>query len=137
MAANDFVYASVPLASDLAVKNTDVVDIKAGNLVKIDAANPVSGTQPIPGVLVGTAGAYCPAVAIENIPVGKNGRVRPLGVAPVVASGVIAAGAVISPAANGQVAAQAAAGIQIGIALTAAAALNDTILALIQPAKNA
>lgn len=138
MAANDFVYASVPLPGDLGCKNTDIIQINAGDVVKLDAANPISAAQPISGVLQGT-GAATPiyGVAMENIPVGKTGRIRPHGIAQCVASAAIAVGVEVTSAAAGQVATAGAAARQLGIALTAAAAINDKILVDIRVAKNA
>lgn len=139
MAANDFQYGSVPLPGDIACKNTDVVAIKSGDQVKLDTVNVLSGTQGAFGVLQGT-GAATPmiGVAMEAIPVGRTGRIRPLGaIVPVVASAAIAAGVEVTGAANGQVAAAGAAARQLGISLTAAAAINDTLLILLCGAKNA
>lgn len=138
MAANDFVYASTPLASDLTVKNTEAsADIAAGNVVKLDTTNVVSGSQRHIGALLGTAAAYPLGVAMENIPNGKTGRVRPIGVAQVVASGAITAGAVVAAGASAKVAAQSAGQAQLGVALTATAADGDKLLVAISIAKNA
>jgi hypothetical protein len=139
MAANDFSYASIPLATDVAVKNTEAsADIPAGSVVKLDATKPISGTQGVPGVLLTTASTEYPlGVAMETIKNGKQGLVRPIGVAQVVANAAVAVGAVVMPGASGKVATQTAAKPQVGIALTATAADNDKLLVLIQPAFNA
>lgn len=138
MAANDFVYASVPLPTDIGCKNTDVTQINSGDVVKLDAANPISAASPISGVLQGT-GAATPiyGVAMENIPVGKSGRIRTAGIAQVVASAAISVGAEVTSAASGQVATAGAAARQLGYALTAAGAGADKILVHIHIAKNA
>lgn len=139
MAANDFIYASMPSELDMPIKNTDVVAFAAGDVVKVDTANPVSGTQGVIGALRGTAAAVNSlGVCMEAIPIGQQGRIRPLGpVVPVTASAAIAAGVLLAPAASGQVAAQGAAGAQIGLSLTAAAAANDKLLMMMIGAKNA
>lgn len=139
MAANDFIYATTPLASDLVVKNTEAsADIAAGNVVKLDATNVVSGTQGHIGALLGTVAATsCLGIAVENIPNGKTGRVRPLGIAQAVASAAISAGAIVAAAASAKVATQTSAQAQLGYALTAAANDGDKILILVSLARNA
>lgn len=139
MAANDFLYSSLPSEQDIACKNTDVVAIAAGDVVKSDATNVVSGTQPVIGVLQGTVAAVnLVGVALEAIAVGKTGRVRPLGpVVQVVASAAITAGVHVAAAASGKVAAQTAGQTQLGLSLTAAAANLDKVLVMLTGAKNA
>jgi hypothetical protein len=139
MAANDFIYASVPLASDLEFTNTETsTAIVAGNVVKIDATNVVSGTQPTFGGLQGTAAATgLLGIAMEAIPVGKTGRVRPFGVAQAVASGAITAGAVVAAGSTGKVAAQTSGQAQLGYALTTVTTDGDKILILVSLARNA
>lgn len=139
MAANDFLYASLPSEQDIPCKNTDATAIAAGDVVKSDATNVVSGTQPIIGVLQGTAAAVnLVGVAMEAIAIGKVGRVRPLGpVVQVVASAAITAGVHVAAAAAGKVAAQTAGQTQIGLSLTAAGANLDKVLVMLTGAKNA
>jgi hypothetical protein len=138
MSANDFQYASVPLPGDIAVKNTEAsADILAGNVVKLDASHPVSGTQGHFGALLCTVAAYPLGVAMEKIPNGKTGRVRPHGVAQVVASAPVTAGDVVAAAASAKVATQTSGQPQLGQALTAAAGDGDRILVAIAIAKNA
>jgi hypothetical protein len=139
MAANDFFYASLPSEQDIACKNTDVTAIAAGDVVKSDATNVVSGTQPTVGVLQGTVAAVnLVGVAMEAIAVGKTGRVRPLGpVVQCVASAAITAGTHVAAAASGKVATQTAGQTQLGLALTAAGANADKVLVMLFGAKNA
>ena len=137
MAANDFIYASTPLPGDIAVKNTDSVDFAAGNIVKLDATNVVSGTQATYGALRATTDDYPLGVVMETIAQGKTGRVRPHGVAQVVASAAITAGAVVQASTVGKVVTAAAAKPQVGQALTAAGADGDKLLVAIAIAKNA
>lgn len=139
MAANDFIYASMPSELDIAAKNTDAVAIAAGDVVKLDTTNVVSGTQGHIGVLQGTVAAVnLVGIAMEAMAVGKIGRVRPLGpVVQAVASAAIAAGIHVAAAASGKVAAQTAGQTQLGLSLTAAASNNDKILLMLCGAKNA
>jgi hypothetical protein len=139
MAANDFVYASLPSEQDIPAKNTDVVALAAGDVVKLDTTNVVSGTQASIGVLQGTAAAVSlVGIAMEAIPVGKTGRIRPLGpVVQVVASAAIAAGVHVAAAASGRVATQSAGQTQLGLSLTAAGAGADKLLVMLTGAKNA
>jgi len=137
MAANDFIYASTPLASDMAVKNTDSVDFAAGDVIKADATNVVSATQRHIGALRATTDDYPLGVAMEAIPQGKTGRVRPIGIAQVVATAAITAGVAVQADTTGRVKAQAAAKPQLGQALTAAGGAGDKLLVAISIAKNA
>ena len=107
MAANDFLYAQTASPFDLACKNTDSTDLAAGNVVKLDTTNVVSGTQPTIGALQGTAASIAAfGVCIDAIPQGKTGRVRALGpVVQCVASGAITAGVAVAASTAGKVAA--------------------------------
>lgn len=137
MAANDFVYASTPLATDIAVKNTDAVAFTAGMIVKADATNVVSGTQATYGALRTTTDDYPLGVCMEAIAIGATGRVRPIGIAQVVAGAAIAAGATVQCDATGLAKTSGAAKPQLGQALTASAGASDKILVILAIAKNA
>lgn len=138
MAANDFDYARQPMfTGEISVKNASGTDLVAGNLVKLDAANPVSATQPLPGVARTTTDEYPFGVCLEAIPNGKSGRVAIAGIAQVVASAAITAGATVQASTVGKVVTAAAAKPQIGQALTAAGADGDKLLIVISIAKNA
>lgn len=139
MAANDFQYAQTPSPFDVPVKNTDSTDFAAGNVIKLDTTNVVSGTQPVIGGLQGTAaGVTNFGVAMEAIPQGKTGRVRALGpVVQCIASGSISAGAIVAASTAGKVAAQSAGQAQLGLALTATASDGDACLVMLFGAKNA
>lgn len=140
MAANDVQHASIPLATDLSVKNTEAsADIAVGTLVRLDATNVASATQPLPGVLITTTDEVALGVAIENIPNGKVGRIRPLGVAYCIASAAITAGAQVQCSTAGKIKTLVAAKPQVGQALTAAGADGDRVLVIFNGlgAKNA
>lgn len=139
MAANDFIQATIPMPGDIACKNTEAsTDLAAGDVVKLDTSNVVSGTQGTFGVLQGTAAAQPIGVAIEAITHGKIGRVRPLGaVVWCVASASTAAGLILAASSSGKVAAQTSGQTQLGLSLTAAAADGDRILVMLFGGKNA
>ncbi len=140
MAANDSQYASIPMPGDIACKNTEAsVDLSAGQVVKLDASHLVSGTQSVFGVILPTANTdYCFGVVMESIPNGKTGRVRTMGVAQVICSAAVTAGAVLMPASSaGKVLTQTAAKPQIGQALTGTATDADKLLVNLSFALNA
>lgn len=140
MATTDFDWARIPIGpnGDIPVKNTDSSnDLVVGNVVTIDASNPMSATQQAPGVKLGANNDFAFGVVVEAIARNAYGRVQILGIAPVVASAAITAGAVIQAAASGKVVTQSSGQPQLGQALTAAAANNDIIMARIAIAKNA
>jgi len=139
MAANDYKYATTPIGTDIPCKNTEAsTALAAGNVVKLDATNVLSGTQANIGVLQGAATTDYPVgVAMEAAAAGKQLRVRCEGIAQVVAGAAITAGALVMPTTAGKVITQTAAKPQLGQALTAAAADGDRILVLLSRALNA
>lgn len=139
MATTDFQWGRIPVpGADRSVKNTDGTnDIAAGNVVTIDASNPMSGTQGVPGVTRGTTDDYAFGVAVEAIPKGAIGRVQCLGVIQVVASAGITAGAVVQADASGQVKTQVATKAQLGQALTGASGSGDLVWVALSIARNA
>jgi predicted RecA/RadA family phage recombinase len=139
MSANDFQYARVPKPSDQAVINTSASIITAKSVVKLDTANPMSGTQTNIGVTLAGSADYPLGVAVEDIPVGKAGRMSPGGSGwePVVAASAITIGTVVAAAAAGQVRTQTSGQPQLGFALGTAAAQGDVIMVKVDIAKNA
>lgn len=141
MAANDFVNGRMPLSAggDLPYKNTSGSAITAGQLLKLDTGNLMSGTQGIWGLTPTTAVADFPfGVAVDNVPVGGTGRVQVVGVVLCIAAGAISAGAIVGPSTTaGNVTTYTAANPQFGQALSAAANAGDQIFVLIEKAKNA
>ena len=141
MAANDFVLAYNPnLTGVQGVKNTDGTnDLVAGDLCKLDTANPLSATNPFLCVVRANATTDAPIfVCLDNIPKTKQGRVAiPGPIIKVVAGAAITAGVEVMATTSGQVIAQTAGLRQVGYALTPAAALGDQILMLQASAKNA
>lgn len=139
MAANDFQYAGIPMGpgGDVSVTNTDSTDLIVGNIVKLDATNVVSGTQPLPGVLLTTTDDYPYGVCIEAIAQTKSGRVRISGRVPVLAQAAITAGARVQCSTGAKAKTCGAAKAQLGQALTAAAADNDFILVQLSIGANA
>ena len=141
MAATDFLWTRFPISgADVPVKNTSGAAISANQLVKLDSANPASATQSAPGVVLTSAVADFPfAVAVENIPIGGQGRVQLEGIAVCIAAGAIAAAAIVGPSAAtpGDVTTYTAANPSLGQGMTVAAALADPILVRLAPSKNA
>jgi len=137
--AATFIYARVPLQSDLAVKNTDVTAITQGQAVKIDASNLLSATQGHPGVVICTTDDVVDGVALEAIPVGGFGRIACAGVVRCTASAAITGGAQVQASTTGKVKTLVAAKPQVGKALEAAAADGDYVHVLLNGlgAKNA
>lgn len=130
--SNDFDWASVPLPTDVAVKNYGASDIPALSPVKIDTANVLSGTNESIGVvLAGTADRPF-GITVDDGPAGKQMRVRTQGLIPCIADTAISAGALLGPGYSGdgigRVTNQASTNPIIGQAITAAGALGDTIL---------
>lgn len=142
MAANDFVLAYQPnLTGLMSVKNTDGAnDLVAGDMCKLDTANPISATNAfICVVRAGATGDKCVFPVLDNIPKTKTGRVAcaPGSVVRVVAGAAITLGDPLMCTTVGQVIAQTAALPQVGYALSSAAGISDQILMLFAPAKNA
>jgi hypothetical protein len=129
-------FASIAIANgDVVMKNTDTVDFAAGNVVKLDTTNVESATQA-PGALLSTD-TVCIGICVDAIPQGKNGRVRMIGAAVAVASGAIAAGALVDSASSGQVATHGSGTRQLGVALNKATGAGDFCLVMVVPAANA
>lgn len=138
MAATDFTWAGIPVTGgDITVKNTDSSDFAAGDAIKIDGTNVISGSQPIFGALQGTANAVGIGFALETIKQNQYGRVRTNGVAVGRASGAITAGTFVGCDSGGQVKTQQAANPCIGIALATTTANHDPIPILITQGNNA
>lgn len=95
--------------------------VVGGNLVKLSAANTVVPTT--------AAGSDWLGVATQDAAVGAKVGVTSGGVQELVASAVIAVGAMVVPAAAGKIATVGAGtfGQNVGIAMTAAAADGDKI----------
>lgn len=141
MAANDFVLAYQPnLTGCVAVKNTDGTnDLNAGDLVKLDTANPLSATNPFICVVRANATTDTPAFAmLDNCPRTKTARMAVPGpIIRVVAGAAITMAVPVMATTSGQVIAQTAGLAQCGYAFTPAAALGDQILMLVTIGKNA
>jgi len=142
MAATDFIYSRFNGAGgfDRSVKNTTGSAMVPGQTVKLDTANPVSGTQGAPGVVLTAAVADFPyGVVVENIPAGGYGRVQLEGEAICIAQAAIAVGAIVGAGAGvaGDVIAYTAANPSLGQAMTAAANAADPVLVRMSISKNA
>lgn len=138
MANADFQWGgSAVTGGDIPFKNTDVSAMSAGQAVKVDPTNVMSGTQAVAGALIAAAGDKAVGYVIEAIPVNGIGRVRVYGVAPATASGAITAGVAVAPDASGKTKTCPAATAQSGYALTSAATNGDTILVLVDRGNNA
>lgn len=141
MAASDFNYPTYPISgADIPYKNTSGAAITAGQLLKLDTGNLLSGSQQQVGCVLTSAVADFPlGFAVDNTPANGQGRVRLEGVTVGIAAGAISAGAIVgaSAATAGDVTTYTAANPAIGQALTAAASLADPILVRIAPCKNA
>lgn len=137
MSANDFDWASTPLPSDLPGRNYGVTDIPAFSVVKLDTGNVLSGSNESVGLALAGTGDYPLGVTVEDLPAGKQGRYRNQGIVPVTADTAVTAGAIVKAGFSGDVTPQTSGTPQLGQALTAAAALNDTILVQLAIAKNA
>lgn len=146
--AADFNWAGTAVpGGDIGCINTDSGAISAGQAVILDATNSLTTTGvtgfaaglPAPGVKVAGAGNYVFGIAIENIAVGAQGRVRRYGIALCLATAAtITAGDVIKAGASGAVLTTTSAAAQIGQALnTTAGNANDPVLVALNIAKNA
>ena len=138
MAQNDFVWASVPLPTDLPVRNYGTTDIPAFSVVKLDTGNLVSGTNESIGVAIcGTADRPL-GVTIDDLPstsatYSKQGRMRTVGWVPVSADSAITAQTLCRAGFNGMVTSElAGTSASIGQALQTAAAFGDVIMIQIQ-----
>jgi predicted RecA/RadA family phage recombinase len=136
MAANDFDWASTPLPSDLPVRNYGGSDIPAFSVVKLDTGNVLSGPNESVGVALAGTGDYPYGVTVEPIPAGKQGRARCEGIVPVTADKAISAGAIVRAGFSGDVTDRSAGNNQLGQAITASAALGDTLLCKLAIAAN-
>lgn len=147
MAATDFNWATTAVpGGDVSIINTDGTNaFTPGMCVTLDATNYLTVTSfsgfpaglPSPGVKQSGAGDYIFGIAIENIPLGAQGRVRRIGIAQCLAAGAITAGNVVKAAASGQVTPTTAAAAQIGQALNTTTTANDPVLVALDIAKNA
>lgn len=146
--AADFTWAGTAVpGGDVAVINTDSSQINVGIVTFVDATNSLTTTGvtgftaglPAVGVKIAGAGAYAFGVAIENIPVGAQGRVRRIGIAQCAATAaVITAGDVVKVGAAGAVLTTSAAAAQLGQALnTTSGNAADPVLIALDIAKNA
>ena len=136
MSANDFDWASTPLPSDLPCKNYGQSDIPAFSVVKIDTGNVLSGPNESVGVALCGTGDYPLGVTIDDMPAGKQGRYRCQGIVPVTADTAVTAGAVIRAGFSGDVTTRSSGNNQLGQAMTASAALGDTLLCALSIAAN-
>jgi hypothetical protein len=140
MAATDFIWARNPLPAgqDLSFYNAGGSAIAKQLCVKLDTANLMGASQGAPAVVVTAASTDFPlGVTAEQLPASGFGRVQVGGVAIVQASGAITAGAVVMPAASGQVQTQTAGKPQLGQALNTTANAADPCAVLIHIANNA
>lgn len=138
MAQNDFVWASVPLPTDLPVRNYGTTDIPAFSVVKLDTSNLASGTnnESIGVAICGTADRPL-GVTIDDLPstatASKQGRIRTVGWVPVAADGVVTAGTLCRAGFSGRVTSElAGTSASIGQALQTSAAFDDVIMIQIQ-----
>lgn len=140
MAATDFIWARNPLPAgqDVSVFNAGGSAIGKQLLVKLDTGNLMSASQGAPAVVVTAANTDFPyGVTAENIPASGYGRVQIGGICVVQASGAISAGALVMPAASGQVATQTAGKPQVGQALNTTANAADPCVVAMHIANNA
>jgi Uncharacterized conserved protein (DUF2190) len=140
MAATDFVWGRTPIqGADVPYLNTSGAAIAAGTALKLDTGNPISATQPQIGMIPTTAITdFVDGFAVENVPIGGQGRVQIEGIAVGIASAAIAIGAVVGASATaGKVVAYTATDPSIGKAWSAAANANDPVLIRIAPSRNA
>lgn len=139
MAATDFTLArnTYQSGNDDAAYNATGSDIPAGTTVKIDTANPMSGSQGAPGVVTATLNAVPYGITVETLKSKAYGRVQRGGRANTFASGAVTVGDVVQCDASGQVKTQSAGEPQLGIALTNTANAADPIQVAIAIAKNA
>jgi len=131
MAATDFVWGRIPLqGADMPYKNTSGAAITAGQVLKLDATNVIGATQPQVGMVLPSATTDVPdGFAVENVPIGGQGRVQTEGLAIGIASGAISAGASVMPAATlGQVSPWTASNAQAGKAWSTTTTAGDPIL---------
>lgn len=147
--AADFTWAGTAIpGGDVSVVNTDSSQINVGIVVFIDATNNMTSTGvtgfpgglPAPGVKIAGANAYPYGVAIENIPVGAQGRVRRIGLAVCSATAaVITTGDVVKVGAAGAILSTTAGQPQLGqaIGLTTSGTAADPMLVALDIAKNA
>lgn len=127
MGQNDFQWASTPNPSDLPVRNYGLTDIPQFTVVKLDTGNLVNGTNETTGIVQAGSGDRPLGVTVEDIPAGKQGRLRTQGWIPVTAEAAVSAGAQVIPGFQGDVKTQGGTSPALGVALDTAAALGDTI----------
>lgn len=140
MAATDFVWGRIPIqGADVPFINKSGSAIVAGQALKLDTGNPISGTQSQVAMVPTSAVAdFADGFAVDNVAIGGQGRVQIEGVAVAIAAGAIAVGAIVGPSTTaGDVTTYTAANPSIGKAWSAAAAVNDPVLIRIAPSKNA
>lgn len=140
MAATDFVYDRYPIqGADIAYKNTSGSTISAGMLLKIDASNPISASQPNIGLTTCSAVTDFPfGFAVENVPAAGQGRCQIEGIAIGIAAGAVTVGAIVGASATaGDVTTYTATDPAIGQAVTTTANAADPILVRIAPCRNA
>ena len=140
MAATDFVWTRIPVpGEEPSVKNTSGTAMTAGQCVKLDTANPLSGTQPVPGVVLTSAVTDVPfGILIDNIPAGGYGRCARSGQIQAIAAGAIAAGAQVGPSAatSGDVTTYTAGDPSLGQALNVTANAGDPVVIALALSKN-
>jgi len=141
MAATDFVWGRYPIqGADVPYLNTSGAAITAGMTLKIDTSKPIGASQPQVAMIPTTAVAdFTDGFAVENVPIGGQGRCQIEGVAVAIAAAAITVGAIVgaSAATPGDVVTYTAANPSIGKAWSTAANAADPILVRIAPSKNA
>lgn len=135
MAVNDTDWATVPLATDQSVKNTSGADIAQGDIVTLHST--ISTTAPSVNVKQSTTDDLVYGVAIENIPNGKQGRVRTVGIAQCRCDSAITFGTAVQASTLGNAKTCAAGKAQLGIALNTTTTTGDKLLVDIARARNA
>jgi hypothetical protein len=125
--------------ADISVKNTSGSALAPGQVVKLDTSNPMSATQPQPGVVLTSAVADYPyGVVVENIPVNGQGRVQIEGQVQCIAAGAVSVGAIVGASTTaGDVTTYTAANPSLGQAVTVAVNAADPIFIRISVSKNA
>jgi predicted RecA/RadA family phage recombinase len=119
---------------EISILNLQVTDIPANSVVKIDATNdPATQFAATPGavglaVLEAGANDYPCGVTISDTPSKAQGVMQIGGFIYCVASGAIAAGAVVAPDTGGTVKTNPTGHPVLGVAWTATAASTDLVL---------
>lgn len=140
-AASDLVWGSgFPITGgDVPVKNTSGGALTSGQLVKLDASNPLSASQPFMGVVATAAVTDYPfGFLVENVPTGATGRCRIEGIAVGIALGAVTVGAVVGASATaGQVTTYTPTDPSVGQACSTTTTAADPILVRMAVSRNA